>query len=512
LRRLERKLAIASSGAAIREDPSMRGRRALIVTATAGAAAAAIAFAWTARRAPHAVPLSATSVATRNARLAAAGARTGAAYAVHRVRRATVAPEARAALDAEHQMRTTAQVVATLGEMKGALMKIGQMVSYLDEGMPEPVRDALATLQQDAPPMSAELTANVMQAELGERPERVFAAWDPNPIAAASIGQVHRARLHDGREVAVKVQYPGVDDAIRADLTTSDLLFRAIALMFPGLDPGPLVEELRARLVEELDYVREAENQQLFADYYAGHPFIRIPAVVDEFSTARVLTSEYVDGARFAEVEQGSQEERDLAAEAIFRFVFRSLYRLHAFNGDPHPGNYLFHGDGVVTFLDFGLVKRYEPEEVALFEELIRTMVLEHDIAEFRAALEAHGILRRNAPFGDDDVRAYFGHFYEFVMEDQVLTLSPEYAAESVRRIFDLSGPYAHVAKASNVPPSFVISQRINLGLHAVLARLRATANFRRIAEELWPIVDGPPSTPMGEAEASWLASRRRRT
>ena len=182
--------------------------------------------------------------------------------------------------------------------------------------------------------------------------------------------------------------------------------------------------------------------------------------------------------------------------------MFRSLYRLHAFNGDPHPGNYLFHGDGVVTFLDFGLVKRYEPDEVALFEELIRTMVLEHDIAEFRAALEAHGILRRNAPFGDDDVRAYFGHFYEFVMEDQVVTMSPEYAAESVRRIFDLSGPYAHVAKASNVPPSFVISQRINLGLHAVLARLRATANFRRIAEELWPIVDGPPSTPMGEAEA----------
>jgi predicted unusual protein kinase regulating ubiquinone biosynthesis (AarF/ABC1/UbiB family) len=278
--------------------------------------------------------------------------------------------------------------------------------------------------------------------------------------------------------------------------------------MFPGLDPGPLVEELRARLVEELDYGREAENQRLFADYYADHPFIRIPAIIDELSTARVLTSEYSDGARFAEVEQWPQAERDLAAEAIFRFVFRSLYRLHAFNGDPHPGNYLFHGNGVVTFLDFGLVKRYTPEEVELFEGLIRTMVLEHDIAAFRAALETHGILRPDAPFGDDDVRAYFGHFYEFVMEDEVLTLSPEYAAESVRRIFDLSGPYAHVAKASNVPPAFVISQRINLGLHAVLARLGATANFRRIAEELWPIVDGPPSTPMGEAEAKWLGTR----
>ena len=128
-----------------------------------------------------------------------------------------------------------------------------------------------------------------------------------------------------------------------------------------------------------------------------------------------------------------------------------------------------------MTFLDFGLVKYYTPEEVELFEELIRSMVLEHDIAQFRATLEAHGVLRADAPFPDDDVREYFGHFYEFVMDDEVVTLSSEYAAESVRRVFDLSGPYAHVAKASNVPPAFVITQRINLGLHAVLGRLRAT-------------------------------------
>jgi predicted unusual protein kinase regulating ubiquinone biosynthesis (AarF/ABC1/UbiB family) len=503
-------IAIAGRRRPIREDRPMRARTTLL--AAGGAAVAAAALSWAFVRSRVGTPVVATNAATRNARLAVAGARTGASYAAHRVRRAAAPPDARAELDAEHQMRTTAQVVATLGQMKGALMKIGQMVSYLDEGMPEPVREALASLQQDAPPMAPELSARVVEAELGARPERVFAVWDPKPIAAASIGQVHRARLHDGRDVAVKVQYPGVDDAIRADLTTSDLLFRAMAMMFPGLDPGPLVEELRARLVEELDYTREAENQRLFAAYYAGHPFIRVPAIVDECSTARVLTSEYVEGARFAEVEGWSQAERDRAAEAIFRFVFRSLYRLHAFNGDPHPGNYLFHGDGVVTFLDFGLVKHYAPEEVALFEELIRTMVLEHDIAQFRGVLETHEVLRRNAPFGDDDVRAYFGHFYEFVMEDAVLTMSPEYAAESVRRIFDLSGPYAHVAKASNVPPAFVVSQRINLGLHAVLARLRATANFRRIAEELWPIVDAPPSTPMGEAEAAWLATRADRS
>src|SRR6202008_3827606 len=136
------------------------------------------------------------------------------------------------------------------------------------------------------------------------------------------------------------------------------VLFRALSLLFPGLDPGPLVEELRARLVEELDYTQEAANQRLFADYYEGHPYIRIPRVVDEYSTARVLTTEFATGARFTEVEQHwSQEERNLPAEGIYPFVFRSLYRLHAFNGDPHPGNYLFSGGGVVTFLDFGLVK-----------------------------------------------------------------------------------------------------------------------------------------------------------
>jgi predicted unusual protein kinase regulating ubiquinone biosynthesis (AarF/ABC1/UbiB family) len=463
-----------------------------------------------ARRAPahQASAVGARTARARTLALATVGARSGAAHVAHRARRA-ITPEAeRAALDEAHQMRTTAQVVEALGNMKGALMKIGQMASYLDDGMPEPMRDALAGLQQDAAPMAPELCASVIRAELGRAPEQLFAAWDPIPVAAASIGQVHRARTHSGLEVAVKVQYPGVDDAIRSDLTTSDLLFRALSLLFPGLDPGPLVEELRARLVEELDYTREAENQRLFTAYYDGHPFIRIPRVVDELSTARVLTTEYANGARFAEVEGWSQHERDLAAEAIYRFVFRSLYRLHAFNGDPHPGNYLFHGNGVVTFLDFGLVKYYDPADVELFEDLIRAMVLEHDITRFRGILEEHDILRRDPSMTDDDIRDYFGHFYEFVMEDNVVTFSPEYASETVRRFFDVSSPTAHVAKKSNVPPAFVITQRINLGLHAVLGRLHATANFRMIAEELWPMVDGPPTTPMGQAEADWLATR----
>ena len=452
--------------------------------------------------------LTATGLVGRNAQLAAVGARSGASYAIHRARLVTATDERREELDAAYQMRTAAQVAETLGNMKGALMKLGQMASYLDDGMPEPVRAALASLQQDAPPMSAELGAEVVRAELGSDPDHAFAQWDPVPIAAASIGQVHRAVTHNGLAVAVKVQYPGVDDAIRSDLTNSDLLFRALGMMFPGLDPAPLVQELRERLTEELDYGLEAENQRFFSDAYRDHPFITVPQVVDELSTARVLTTELATGARFAEVEEWSQAERDLAGESIYRFVFGSIYGLHAFNGDPHPGNYLFRPGGQVTFLDFGLVKRYQPDDVALFEALIRTLVVEHDVPAFRALMEQHDVLRRDPSISDLDVAGYFGHFYELVMHDRVFTVEPEYSSETVRMYFDANGPFGHVARASNVPPAFVITQRINLGLTAVLGKLRATANFRRIAEELWPFVAAPPSTPMGEAEAAWKAAR----
>jgi predicted unusual protein kinase regulating ubiquinone biosynthesis (AarF/ABC1/UbiB family) len=476
-------------------------RRTLIGITGAAAVVALVVVAR--RRREHFVE---SSVTRRNARLAAVGARSGTRQVVHAVRRAAAAPERRAALDVENQMRTAADVASALGELKGALMKLGQMASYLDEGLPEPVRAALADLQQDAPPMAPELCAQVVREELGDEPERVFRSWDPIPLAAASIGQVHRAITRSGLPVAVKVQYPGVDEAIRADLVNTDLVFRALSLLFPGLDPQPLVEELRARLVEELDYDNEAANQRLFAQYYEEHPFIRVPAVIDELSTARVLTTELATGARFADAETWSQSERDAAAEAIFRFVFRSIYRLHAFNGDPHPGNYLFGGCGQVTFLDFGLVKRYRPDEVQLFQQLIEAMVIHRDIAEFRRVLETHDVLRPTA-ISDDDVLSYFGHFYEFVLEDRELAFTPEYASETVRRMFDPSSPYAHVARASNVPPAFVITQRINLGLHAVLGHLRARANWRRIAFELWPFTAGDPSTPMGEAEAAWLAT-----
>jgi predicted unusual protein kinase regulating ubiquinone biosynthesis (AarF/ABC1/UbiB family) len=414
----------------------------------------------------------------------------------------------RAELEAEYQLRTAEQVAAMLGGMKGALMKLGQMASYLDQGLPEPVRDALSQLQSDAPPMAPELVAEVVRGELGAGPRDLFAEWDDRPLASASIGQVHRAVTGDGREVAVKVQYPGVDRAVASDLENTDLLFNVMSFLFPGMDPKPIVAELRERLVEELDYRIEAAHQRLFASYYDGHPHIHVPGVVDELSGARVLTTELAEGARFAEVLDWPDEERQLAAETLYRFAFGSIYRLRAFNGDPHPGNYLFRPGGRVTFLDFGLCKRFTDTEVANFEEMIRAMVLDRDPRAYQRVLERIGILPAGFEVSEEDLVSYFGHFYEFVMEDRVMEITPEWSSRSVRQFFDLSGPHAEIMKAANLPPSMVIIQRINLGLFALFGDLGARNNWRRIAEELWPFVAGPPSTPLGAAAAAWAQER----
>jgi predicted unusual protein kinase regulating ubiquinone biosynthesis (AarF/ABC1/UbiB family) len=440
----------------------------------------------------------------RSARIVGLASRFGARAAAHRTRKLFASAERKEALNRDFELKSAADVTEALGNMKGALMKLGQMASYLDDGLPEPVREALSTLQQDAPPMAPHLVDEVIRQELGGEPTDVFATWDPQPMAAASIGQVHRAITTDGRAVAVKVQYPGVDRAIKADLDNGDLVFRLMGALFPGLEPGPLVQELRERLTEELDYEREATNQERFAAFYRGHPFVHVPGVVRELSTKRVLTSELATGARMGEVvATWSQAEKNLAAETIFRFVFRSLYRLHAFNGDPHPGNYLFEKGGRVTFLDFGLVKQFELAEVDLFEDMVRTIVLERDGAAYRRILEGANVLKPGNGMTDDEVLDWFGLFYEFVLRDEVSTVTHEYSRANVEAIFNRSGK---VAKFGNVPPSFVLIQRINLGLYAVLAELGATANWRAIAEELWPMTSSPPSTPLGHAEAEWLA------
>jgi predicted unusual protein kinase regulating ubiquinone biosynthesis (AarF/ABC1/UbiB family) len=421
--------------------------------------------------------------AARNIETARMGARVGAGWAAHQARRVFVSAERREALDAEYELRSAEEVAAALGNMKGVMMKLGQMMSYVDENVPE--------------------------RELGAPPSELFAEWDPVPIAAASIGQVHRAITHDDVAVAVKVQYPGVDEAIKADLDNYDFFASLSAMLFPGAEIGPFLDEIRMRIGEELDYRLEAENQRLFYDYYEGHPFIRIPRVIDELSSSRVLTTELHTGARFSELDDWSQEERNLAGEAIDRFVFRSLYRLHAFNGDPHPGNYLFHGGGVVTFLDFGLVKRFTQSEMDMFERMAEAICVNRDGRAYRALLQEAGVLKPGAQFTDDELIDYFGYYYEPVMEDREYTFTTAYASEAMKKILPI-GPEAseQIRKFGNIPPAFAILQRINLGMTAVMAHLGATGNWRRTAEEMWVFKSGPPSSEMGEKEAAWLAGR----
>ena len=449
----------------------------------------------------------------RNLDVAALGVRVGSTYATTAARKLFASTERRVELDRERELRTAEAITERLGNMKGALMKLGQMASYVTEGLPEPMRAALAELQSNAPPMSAELAAGVIESELGAPPEGIFVEWDPIPIASASIGQVHRAVVIDPetgteRAVAVKVQFPGVGAAIEADLRNASLLGAILKQGFGGLDPDDMVAEIRERLIDELDYILEATNQQAFADYYRGHPFIHVPDVLASHSTARVLTSELVSGATWQEMVQWSQDERNLAGECLFRFVFRSLYGMHRFNGDPHPGNYLFHGGGRVTFLDFGLVKHFTDNEMATFVGMVRSAAYERDVPTFRRIVEDAGMLRRGAPADDDEIGEYFGQFYESVKDDKIVTWSSEYASRIVRHTFDRTSA---ISQYATVPRAFVFIQRINLGLYALLGELRATGNYRRMAEELWPFVQGPPSTPMAEAEQPWLTARRGR-
>ncbi len=431
--------------------------------------------------------------------------RGGVRYAASAPRLFAAAGEQRQLLREDLALQTAEDVAGTLGAMKGVMMKIGQMASYVDGGLSPAVRRTLARLQDSVPPMTPALAAAVVEEELGAPPERAFARWDPRPIAAASIGQVHRAVTLDGRAVAVKVQYPGIAETIAADLRNVALIRRMLRIAAPAQDVDALLSELRDRIGEELDYRREAASQQLMAAYFDGHPTIHVPRIIPELSTRRLITSELSGGARFAELATWPQHERDLAAETIYRFVFRSLYEVGAFNGDPHPGNYLFHRGGRVTFLDFGLVKRFTPAELQPLMQMARTICVEHDPEAFRASLENAGFLRPGAPLSTQEIVEHLAVFYDTIHEPGPVTITSDYASSVVRRFFDLRSP---VAQYIAVPRSYVILQRINLGLFAVLGELSATADWRAIAEEIWPFVQGPASTPIGQAEAAWRVRR----
>ncbi|HEX3090364.1 MAG TPA: AarF/ABC1/UbiB kinase family protein [Ilumatobacteraceae bacterium] len=442
----------------------------------------------------------------RTARVWRLTARNGARYVVHRILRLRRRGDRREELDQQFALRTSEDVARELGEMKGAMMKFGQLLSFIMEALPDDAQKALATLQSDAKPMAPELAAKMVTDELGQPPQRIFLDWQTTPIAAASVGQVHRAVTRDGREVAVKVQYPGVAESIDTDLDNTEALYRlGTAFVLKGLDAKGLVDELRNRMREELDYELEAANQTEFGTRFAGHPFVSIPAVDPATSTKRVLTSEWVDGLSWAEFESTADAAaRHRAGESIWRFAQYAVHRIGAFNGDPHPGNYRFSRDGDVTFLDFGLVKRWSPEEWHQLAPSLDAIVVHRDPELLVQVMEEIGFLRPGHGLPPQQVYDYVSTPYTPYLTD-TFTFTREFVRDAMTTIIDVKGPHAKVIEHLNMPPSFVILDRVVWGVSAILGKLEVTAPWRAMLLEYRD--DGPPATPMGEQEREWAMS-----
>jgi len=418
-----------------------------------------------------------------------------------KLRRLFAGKEAKKQLDTAQRKANAERVAETMGQMKGAFMKLGQMMSFVTDDIPEEYRAALASLQASAPPMDLALLRDVAERELGMPLERAFARFDAQPLASASIGQVHRAQLPTGEEVVVKIQYPGVAQAIAGDLANVGVLYRMMAMFYPGVEPGPIVDELRARIGEELDYRIEAKNQRAFYDLYENHPFVRIPRVFESHSSSSVLTSEYVAGRRYVDICELPDAERQRYGEILYRFIFGSIARFGVFNGDPHPGNYLFDDSGHVVFLDFGCVK-YFPQQMRRDWKALISAHLSEDRAAFKRQLLALRFIRAEDNLDAESLYDYFNYFYEPFHLDRQFTYTREYNAKSFGMIFKPQGKFATLGKRFNMPPDFVFVNRIQWGVVSLLANLAASANWHRIHREFH--YEDPPSTELGRIDFEW--------
>jgi len=423
---------------------------------------------------------------------------------VTRAANVTRTEEGRRAAAERRQIEAAEQIFEVLGQMKGAAMKVGQVASFLDTGALPPefqerVQAKLAELRDAAPVVPFERMRKVVEENLGEPLAGAFADFEREAVAAASIGQVYRARLHDGRAVAVKVQYPGVAQAVRADLQNLGLIMRVAKRIAPGMDVKAMTREIRERLTDELDYEHEAQNHRAFARTWRGHPFIYVPPVVTELCGEHVLVTEWVDGLGFEQVREMERPVRDRFGEIVFRFFFGSLYRTGHFSGDPHPGNYRLMADGRVAFLDFGMTKRVAREDIEAEVAAIR-YGMEKDVAALHRQLGAMGFFDpSDAGVSPQAVLDHFRDVTRWYIDDGERTIDRELVARVLIDFGDPRSRHWELMRRETMPPQAMLARRMEALTLGVLGQLRATANWHRIARE-W-LFGEPPSTELGEQE-----------
>ncbi|CRZ17365.1 ABC1 kinase family protein [Mycolicibacterium neworleansense] len=404
--------------------------------------------------------------------------------------------------------RTAERYTELLGHSKGALMKAGQILSMVDaEAIGSsgfaPYQRALARLRTDAPPMCPDLVRTVLADELGSGTE-CFAEFDDEPIAAASVGQVHRAVLRDGRAVAVKIQYPGVAQAIRDDLANTELLLTFMRLGAAALgvmtDIRAMAAEITARIGEEVDYRHEAAMITAFADLLRGHPFIHIPDVIAEASGERVLTMTYLDGMDWAAAQHAEQDLRNTWAEAVFRFINSGSRHGNLVQVDPHPGNFLFNPDGTVGCLDFGCVQSFAERPRWLFLALMHAG-MEGRYDDCRELMLQMGLISADSSLSDDDLRRVVSDMTHATTQPQPVTYTPELMARSLRAFLGDQNS-AHMT----VTREFVFLPRLQIAFDHIATGLRATVPVRSILEDLSGIAE--PNTELGKLHHAWVRER----
>ncbi|MEV1010297.1 AarF/ABC1/UbiB kinase family protein [Streptomyces sp. NPDC049881] len=387
----------------------------------------------------------------------------------------------------ELQQRTAEQLFSVLGQLKGGAMKLGQALSVFESALPEavagPYRAALTKLQEAAPPMPAATVRGALEERLGEDWRELFLEFDERPAAAASIGQVHRAVWHDGREVAVKIQYPGAGEALLADLTQLGRFARILGPLIPGMDIKPLIEELRERAAEELDYELEAESQRACAEAFRGDPDVVVPEVV--WQGKEVLVSEWLPGVPLSEViAEGGQEERDRAGQLLTRFLFAGAARAGLLHADAHPGNFRLvpAGDGEggaarLGVLDFGAVNRLPGGLPPVIGRTLR-MTLDGRAEEVYGHLAAEGFVKPSVELEPEAVLEWLLPFIEPASVPE-FAFSRQWLREQAGRLADPRSPAQQLGRRMNLPPSYLLIHRVTLSTIGVLCQLGARVRVR---------------------------------